>query len=217
MDLAQALAIVQDVFGLSQPLPCRFKGRSIIQIWVNDSADRKNREATARKRLDQIEWQMVVLAVQDQTAYRTMNDNLPLPNPNGPSHLNVYGLAPIELIEPRPLSAYHATETQIAEQANGLRPSDGSNGYPDTEGKIHACATLDGTNTSAAYWAQLLAERKGLTVADYSILEVSREHLPPGARVYQDLHSQSGIVIDRVALIPIKRMFRRLDGGWVAD
>ena len=143
--VAQALAIVQDVFGLSQPLPCRFKGRSITQVWVNDTADRRNREATARHRLDQIGWQMIVLAIRDQTAYRPMNDNLPLPNPNGPSHLNVYGLAPIELIEPRPIIAFHATETKIAQVADGLRPSDGANGYPDTEDKIHACATLAGS------------------------------------------------------------------------
>src|SRR5580658_920363 len=122
MDGAAALAIVQELFGLCQPLPGRFKGHRITQIYVNDDADRKNREATARKRLDEIDWQMIVLEMHDETAYRPMNDKLASSLPNG-SSLNVYGLAPLEPIEPRPPVVYHATETKIAQELDCLRPS----------------------------------------------------------------------------------------------
>jgi hypothetical protein len=153
--------------------------------------------------------------MHDETAYRPMNDKLASSLPNG-SSLNVYGLAPLEAIEPRPPVVYHATETKIAQELDSLRPSDGSSGFPDTEGKIHVCATLAGNNTSAAHWVQLLASAKGLNVADYSILQASLANLPASARVYRDLHSESGIVIDRVALIPITDTFRQLRGDWIS-
>jgi len=56
---------------------------------------------------------------------------------------------------------------------------------------------LEGEFESAARWIVEIAKKVGNDPQDYSVLEVDMR-LVPGARTHQDLHSNSGIVVDRV-------------------
>jgi hypothetical protein len=115
-----------------------------------------------------------------------------------------FGVAPIT-----PLTvelAYHATETTRLPKimAEGLRasgPDIGHTGYPDTRGKIHLCRTLEGEFESAARWVVEIAKKTATDPRGYSVLAVDLR-LVPDARIYQDLHSDSGVVVDRVDRIP---------------
>jgi hypothetical protein len=112
----------------------------------------------------------------------------------------IFGVAPITPVEVA--IAYHATETSRLPKimAEGLKvgnPDLCHTGFPDTLGKIHLCRTLEGEFESAARWIVEVAKKVGNNPRGYSVLEVD-VRLVSGARTHQDVHSHSGIIVDRV-------------------
>jgi hypothetical protein len=47
-----------------------------------------------------------------------------------------------------------------------------------------------------------LREKNRFNDPDWGIVEIDMTHLPPGARVYQDIHSVSGMIVDKIERIP---------------
>jgi len=100
--------------------------------------------------------------------------------------------------------AYHATRACVIPVilTEGLLPSNAerrATTFPDTEGVVHACAKLthaEGENDSAE-WRQELSRKNRFNDPHWGIVRIDLAGLS-GAKVHQDLHSQSGLVINRV-------------------
>src|SRR5262249_9777281 len=75
--------------------------------------------------------------------------------------------------------------------------------FPDTEGRIHVTERLEGDG-SAVRWIRIFSEKSDKPQGHFSILEVDLSGLD--ARIYQDAHSQYGVVIDRIHRIPPQRI-----------
>jgi len=131
------------------------------------------------------------------------------PDPANPDEFPHFGIAPI--LEKRVALAYHVTRTCLIEKimAEGLLPSNQerrSTDFPDTEGVIHVCTKLghrENENDSAEWWADHLSKSEHTLSSDpnWSILQIDMA-LVPAARVYQDMHSKSGLIVDRISRIP---------------
>ena len=124
--------------------------------------------------------------------------------------LPTFGAAPIL---PRTLTVgYHATRACVIPRIldEGLLPSNAerqTTDYPDTEGVIHVCAKLkhEGSeNDSAEWWRDELAKKNRFNDPDWGILHIDMARLPATARTYQDMHSQTGVIVDRIDRIPAK-------------
>lgn len=215
----QAIEIVKDVFGdfyLGEGNGQLSNRRFPVRLMLIRPCDLNLYEPAVRDQLDQIDWQILTLVPLDKNRCKAVRQQ------TSPSKIkrscNIYGIAPIMKLGSPPVLAYHAIESRIAEicRQEGIKPSDGSNRYCDTKGKIHVCPTLNGERESAVYWATLLSEAMQLALADYSILEVALDAVP-SARLHPDFHSTSGIIVDRINVIPpqsITREFRLVDGNW---
>ncbi len=185
------------------------------EVFVYPKCDFDSAEPLIRAKLDEIGWQLVLRHSVDESRFKWFQE------PTGretKKYCNIYGLAPICLVEVYPPLVYHATESGIARLCwrDGIKASDGRHEYPDTTGKIHVCERLRGDLESAECWVRCLSNRKGMSPMDYSILEIKLGEVR-GARVHKDFHSSSGIIIDRIDSIPplfIAREFRLSDGEW---
>ena len=120
-----------------------------------------------------------------------------------------FSIAPIQ---PKKLKfGYHATRVCLIEQIReeGLKPSNEerrATNFPDTEGVVHVCAKLreDGGKDSAEWWREELSKKNRFGDPNWGILGIDLSGLPAEARSYQDMHSASGIVVDRIGKIPGK-------------
>jgi len=214
-----AEAIVRDGFGEfyigahpTERIGLQFAYR---EVFVYPDCDFESTEPLIRAGLDEIGWQLALYHSADESRFKSFQE------PTGPEikrNCNIYGLAPICLVEAcRPL-VYHVTAISNARSCwrDGIKASDGRHGYPDTTGKIHVCQSLRGNLDSAERWAWCLSNSRGMSPADYSILEIKLGEVR-GARVHKDFHSTSGIIIDRIESISpifIAREFRLNDGEW---
>ena len=122
-----------------------------------------------------------------------------------------FGLAPVL---PKVLKvAYHATRACLipricGAKGEGLFPSNAmrqATHFPDTEGVIHVCEKLthEGVeNDSAEWWMKTLSQKNRFDDPIWGIVRIDMTRLPRGARVYQDMHSTSGVIVDRIDRIP---------------
>jgi hypothetical protein len=76
--------------------------------------------------------------------------------------------------------------------------------FPDTEGVIHICAKLRevGGKDSAEWWRDELSKKNRFGNPNWGILQIDMAGLPAEARIYQDMHSVSGVIVDRIDKIP---------------
>lgn len=161
--------------------PSRYDQNAIVGVIVACKCDVRKHKREVRRRLEAIGWQWVTL--KDEAS--------DVPKPFG------FGMAPIQ---PRKLrTAYHSTlKTAIPSiREHGLLPSNETirqTDYPDTEGRIHVTEMLEGDG-SAVRWIRIFSERYNRPQADYGILKVDLHGA--GGRLYQDIHSEYGLVIDR--------------------
>ena len=114
-----------------------------------------------------------------------------------------FGMAPLMFID-CPEHGYHATLKQRVPEIfkEGLKPSNAKRGvtrYPDTEGKIHLCRTLEGGDGSARYWVKIIADELEEPETNFTILKVNLTGVR--GRVYRDVRSDSGFIIDGVESI----------------
>jgi hypothetical protein len=220
----EAVAVVSKVFGASSVNPmCRTHAtHNVVGVYVPDTEGMQDREDAARRELDRLGWQFIMIEDIGNRFRSARPDRAPL-SFSGLNGLNTYGLSPLLPLVDRPKTVFHATPSKIALRClvEGIRPSRGQNGYSDTRGKLHVCRKLESDAAdNAVWWAKALSERDCLPLSTYSILEVSIVNLPPIARVYADLNSVSGVVIDRFDKIPpseILQEFRLRDTPIVLD
>jgi hypothetical protein len=144
-----------------------------------------------RQKLDELDWQFI-------TTGRVIYKGEELPT---------FGIAPILPI--KVAVGYHATRAcKIGQiEKEGLKPSNEerrATDYPDTEGVIHICAKLEevGGKDSAEWWREELSKKNRFGDTNWGILRIEMSSLPAEARVYQDMHSASGIIVDRIETIP---------------
>jgi hypothetical protein len=170
---------------------------AIIQIFVTADCDLRPYKESIVSRLDCMNWEWVTLR----------QDKLGTTEPSTEPKIG-FGMAPIL---PRQAEiAYHVTlERAIpAILKSGLLPSCDAikqTDFPDTEGRIHVTERLEGDG-SAARWIRLFSEKYDRPQADYGILELNLQGL--GGRMYQDIHSEFGLVIDGVDRIAASRIKR---------
>ena len=161
--------------------PTHYGQNVIIGVVVARDCDLSEHEDNVRERLGGIGWQWVT--VKDEATNE--------PKPFG------FGMAPIRR---RPLhTAYHTTlRTAIPSiRQIGLLPSNKANrqtDYPDTEGRIHVSEKLEGDG-SAVRWIRIFSEKYNRPQADYGILKLDLQGAE--GRMYEDIHSAHGVVIDR--------------------
>jgi hypothetical protein len=170
-----------------------YNGHDMYRIGYSEQVDLSQLEPVLRRELDRLEWQFV-----------TTNSRHELKNGEiVPS----FGIAPVVTI---PVAvAYHATRMCVMPNIlrEGLLPSNRerrATTFPDTEGVIHACVKLHHTgddNDSAEWWKEELSKTNRFNHPDWGILQIDLSGLLD-VRVYQDMHSQSGIVIDRIERVP---------------
>ena len=119
--------------------------------------------------------------------------------------LSFFTVAPV-LFE-RVTTVYHATPiSRISSiMAEGLLPSNSVRKLTDfvnTEGKIHASRLLKKQSElgdPAAWWQNYLSDKMS---ESFGVIEIDLSELPDGSRVYRDVHSMWGLVIDRLDKIP---------------
>jgi hypothetical protein len=123
-----------------------------------------------------------------------------------------FGIAPIM---PRTMTVgYHATRVCVIPQIlkEGLLPSNAerrATDYPDTEGLIHVCQQLthkEGEHGSAEWWKETLSKKNNFDDPNWGIIQIDMTQLPTTARVYQDMHSKSGAIVDRIERIPARHI-----------
>jgi hypothetical protein len=173
----------------------RFKGHHIIHIDYETHFDLDTVKVRLRRSLDRIEWQFVTTGRAIKNKEETVVLAL------------CFGIAPI--LKKTVSIAYHATRTcnikKILKQ--GLLPSNKNRhttDFPDTEGVIHVCEKLTcekGENDSAEWWRDHLRQNNRFNDQNWGILKIDMAGLE-SARVYQDMHSQSGLIADRIRRIP---------------
>jgi hypothetical protein len=173
-----------------------FKGHNFLRISYSPDFDLAGVEKRIREELDGIEWLFLT------TGQSIQNNGQTLPT---------FGMAPML---PRKLEVgYHATRACLVpkicgEQGEGLLPSNAerrATHFPDTNGVIHVCERLSHKgeqNDSAQWWMMTLSKRNNFNDSNWSILRIDMTQLPATARVYQDMHSASGVIVDRIERIP---------------
>ncbi len=181
-----------------------FKGHHYWRVGYLPDFNIQAVEMQVRRELDEIEWLFV-------TTGRTIDYRGQI--------LSTFGMAPIL---PKTLTVgYHATRACLIPRicgahGEGLLPSNvarRATHFPDTEGVIHICEKLahEGTeNDSAQWWMLNLSKRNRFNDPDWGIVEIDMAQLPPAARVYQDMHSASGVIVDRIDKI-LGKLVREVD------
>jgi hypothetical protein len=144
-----------------------------------------------RTQLDEIGWQVMTVHLEGET---------PLP---------WFAVAPLWIEDVKTI--YHVAPSRVVPSIlrDGLLPSNEARrltNFPDTLGKIHGSRVLidrpgveDGATRRQADFSKKYGQR-------FSILEVNLTGLPSGARVYRDIHSAWGMVVDRVKRIDPQRL-----------
>lgn len=179
----------------SRPQVCDTTGHHYWRFCHAKDFDLLSVKKQIRADLDRIEWLFVT--TRDEYDHKG-------------EHLLSFGIAPVL---PRKLDVgYHATRSSVIHRAvdlkEGLLPSNEErqmSDYPDTEGAIHVCAKLTGRaedKDSAEWWMGELPKKSRFMDPHWGILRIDMARLPESARVYQDMHSQTGVVVDRFDQIP---------------
>jgi hypothetical protein len=173
-----------------------FKGHHFCRVGYATDFDLAGIESRIRKELDGIGW--LFLTTGQSIDYKGQM-------------LPTFGMAPILL---RTLAVgYHATRACLipqicGEHGEGLLPSNTARRathFPDTEGVIHVCEKLShegDDNDSAEWWMTTLRQKNNFDDPNWGIIRIDMTGLPAMARVYQDTHSQSGVIVDRIDRIP---------------
>jgi hypothetical protein len=171
----------------------RYKGHRLIWIGYAKDYDLGVVKGQLREGLDAIKWQFV-----------TTGGSMEFPDGSASP---CFGIAPI--IEMKVSIAYHATRLRVIDVIphEGLLPSNSersATGFPDTEGTICVCEKLtcaEGENKGADWWMNNLSRHVGENVALWGIVQIDVARLT-NARVHQDIHSESGLIVDRFERIP---------------
>ncbi len=165
------------------------KGRPIYRIEYAPDFNIAGIKRHIREELDNIGW-----------LFLTVSDLHP-----------IFGMSPIL---PRMLQVgYHATRASLipricGRNGEGLLPSNADRAatdFPDTENVIHVCEKLThegNENDSAEWWMKTLSERNIVGDPHWGIVRIDMTGLPTTARIYQDMHSASGVIVDRIDRIP---------------
>lgn len=181
-----------------------FKGHHFWRIGFAPGFDLAGVESPIRKELDGIAW--LFLTTGQSVEY------------NG-QMLPTFGMAPVL---PRKLEiGYHATRACLipkicGDHGEGLLPSSAerrATHFPDTDGVIHVCEKLShegDQNDSAEWWTMTLSKKNNFNDPIWGIVRIDMTGLPATARVYQDMHSASGVLVDRIERIP-SRLIRAVD------
>jgi hypothetical protein len=174
------------------------KGHHFLRVGYSPDFDIAGVENRIRAELDGIEW--LFLTTGQSVEYKGQT-------------LSTFGMAPIL---PRTLEVgYHATRAcQIpkicGDHGEGLLPSNAerrATHFPDTDGVIHVCEKLShegDENDSAEWWMMTLSRKNNFDDPNWGIVRIDMTGLPATARVYQDTHSASGVIVDRIMRIPGK-------------
>lgn len=175
-----------------------YKGHRIWRVGFAPDFDLAGVEAKLRKELDGIGWLFVTTGHAIDYKGQTMP---------------TFGMAPLL---PKTLAVgYHTTRACLipkicGEGGEGLLPSNAerrATNFPDTDGVIHVCEKLShegDENDSAEWWKGTLSKKNRFGDPDWRIVQIDMTRLPLGARVYQDMHSASGVLVDRIEKIPGK-------------
>lgn len=173
------------------------KNRPYYCIGYSQDFSLSHVKAQIRKELDDIGW--LFLTTGHKIEYK---DGRTIPS---------FGMAPLI---PRSLKiGYHATRSCLipiicGENGEGLLPSNADRAatdFPDTEDVIHVCEKLThegNENDSAEWWKKTLSERNIVGDPHWGIVRIDMTGLPTTARIYQDMHSASGVIVDRIDRIP---------------
>jgi hypothetical protein len=173
-----------------------FKGRHFLRVGYSPDFDLAGVQQRVREKLDGIAWLFLT------TGQSIEFDGQTLPT---------FGMAPIL---PRTVAVgYHATRacliTKICgEHGEGLLPSNAerrATHFPDTDGVIHVCEMLSHEgekNDSAEWWMTTLSKKNNFNDPEWGIVRIDMTGLPATARFYQDMHSASGVIVDRIDRIP---------------
>jgi hypothetical protein len=175
-----------------------FKGHHFLRVGYSPDFNLAGVERRVREELDRIGW--LVLTTGQSIEYKGQT-------------LPTFGMAPIL---PRLLEVgYHATRACLipkicGDHGEGLLPSNAerrATHFPDTDGVIHVCEKLShegDQNDSAEWWMMTLSKKNNFNDPDWGIVRIDMTQLPAPARVYQDMHSASGVIVDRLDKIPSK-------------
>lgn len=192
LDVARG-CIGHDNFKLSEQ--GKFGSHNIIRIVYYPNLDFVAIKAELQARLDTIEWVFVTTGTVD-----LLEGTFP-----------AFGIAPIQ--HRKVAVAYHATRQAVVLDIlhDGLLPSNPirrATTFSDTDGVIHVCEKLrcgSGENDCAEWWRNELSKKNRFEDPYWTIVRIDLDGLEE-ARIYQDMHSQSGIVIDRIERIPPERI-----------
>jgi hypothetical protein len=174
-------------------VPMRLGGTGfypVIRIVPISGCDVSKYSWQLREELDKIGWQFVTILNDDQPTAAQRR----------------FAMAPIT--NRSVTVVYHTTRASTLEiiQREGLLPSNPARrltDYPDTDGKLHVCEALTGDG-SASRWVRIFSQRYNRRPEEYAILRVDLTGL--GARVYLDVRSQYGLIVDRFERIPPERV-----------
>jgi len=161
----------------------------VLKVVLTPGVQVEEHSGQLREELDKIGWQFITI----------LNDD-----PQTPQRR--FAMAPVT---PREATVtYHTTlaSTWVAIQRDGLVPSNPAirqTNFPDTEGKIHVCKAPTGDGSGSS-WVRIFCNKNQRKPEEYAILRVDLSGL--GARVYQDVRSQYGLIVDRIDRIPPDRI-----------
>jgi hypothetical protein len=188
-----ALDIVRGLLGAAYKGNCTgfLKAHHVCFVTYVQGFDHRAVERELRRDLDRVGWLYVTTGPIDRKGQVEA----------------AFAIAPILPIKVE--VGYHATRACMIKQIReeGLKPSNEerrATNFPDTEGVIHICAKLkeDGDKDSAEWWRDELSKKNRFGDPNWGILQIHMTGLPTDARVYQDIHSASGVVVDRIDKIP---------------
>jgi hypothetical protein len=190
-----AVEIARRVLGdkFVMPVPMRLGGTGfhpVIRIVPVSGCDVSDYSGQIREELEKIGWQFVTILNDDQPTAAQRR----------------FAMAPIT--NRSVTVTYHTTRASTLEtiQREGLLPSNPARrqtDYPDTDGKLHVCEALTGDG-SASRWVRIFCQRYSRKPEEYAILRVDLAGLE--ARVYLDVRSQYGLIVDRFDRIPPERI-----------
>jgi hypothetical protein len=195
-DLAPAYTLLDEILphgSIKHRQPGQFKGHHIAYIGHTPGLDLNALRPKIKSHLNRIGWQFVTTG-----ALIELIGTVTVPS---------FGIAPV--IRRTVRVAYHATRLCVVTSILkiGLIPSNSerrATSFVDTEGLIHVCEKLKcerGENDSAEWWRDHLSQRNRFNDPSWGILRIDMAGIPE-ARVYQDKHSQSGLVVDEIDRIP---------------
>lgn len=170
-----------------------------VQIWHvlgETEAIRLQIRSTLRQKLNAIDWQ-----------YSKADDG----------NRGFAYVAPMHIV-PIPDVAYHATRwisvpTILKDGLLPGTPNISATGRPDCYGNIYVCLELgecpgssvtEPRKATAMWWKWKLARKNRFSDSNWTIVAVRLEALP--ARIYRDIWSTSGLIIDNVERIAPERL-----------